>query len=234
PEVLTDFLAQLAEHAGRDALELVVAGDFIDFLAEAPGEAWTASESAARDKLGEVLARSPALFDAFARCAQRLAGFTVLLGNHDVELAYPRVRDALFRRLGTGPHRCCFIQDNEAYRAGDLLIEHGNRYDPWNAVDHDGLRQIVSAASRGEAPPRPLDVCPGSQLVHGAMNPLKARYHFIDLLKPEGKVLALLMLEIEPTLVKKRLPELLRFASTWVDERWRKATWVLQGDGISP
>ena len=234
PEVLTDFLGQLAEHPGRDALELVVAGDFIDFLAEAPGEAWTASESAAADKLGKVLARRPALFDGFARCAQRLGGFTVLLGNHDIELAYPRVRDALFRRLGTGPHRCCFLQDNEAYRAGDLLIEHGNRYDAWNAVDHDGLRQIVSAASRGEAPPRGLDVCPGSQLVHGAMNPLKERYPFIDLLKPEGKVLALLLLELEPTLVKKRLPELLRFASTWVSERYRKATWVAKGDGISP
>jgi hypothetical protein len=63
------------------------------------------------------------------------------------------------------------------------------------------------------------------------MNPLKARYHFIDLLKPEGKVLALLMLELEPTLVKKRLPELFRFASAWVGERYRRATW---GDGISP
>jgi len=176
PEVLTEFLGQLAAHAadpGRGEVELVVAGDFIDFLAEAPSAAWTASEGDARAKLEAMFERSADLFDAFARCAQGLAGFTVLLGNHDVELAYPRVRDALFRRLGTGPHRCHFIQDNEAYRAGDLLVEHGNRYDAWNAVDYDGLRQIVSCASRGEHPPRPLDICPGSQLVYGAMNPLK-------------------------------------------------------------
>ena len=234
PEVLTGFLEQLAADPGRKKIELVVAGDFVDFLAEGPGEAWTASESDALAKLEAVFARSAKLFDAFARCAKDLARFTVLLGNHDIELAYPRVRDALFRRLHTGPHRCHFIQDNEAYRAGDLLIEHGNRYDAWNAIDHDGLRQIVSCASRGEAPPRALKICPGSQLVHGAMNPLKARYHFLDLLKPEGKVLALLMLELEPTLVKESLPELFRFASAWVGERYRKATWHVGGDGISP
>lgn len=234
PEVLTGFLEQLAVHPNRDELELVVAGDFIDFLAEAPDEAWTASESAALAKFDAIHARSADLFDAFARCATGLSRFTILLGNHDVELAYPRVRDALFRRLHTGPHRCHFIQDNEAYRVGELLIEHGNRYDAWNAIDHDGLRQIVSCASRGEAPPRAIDICPGSQLVYGAMNPLKTRYHFIDLLKPEGKVLALLMLELEPTIVKRSLPDVFRAASAWVAKHYRKATWHLGGDGISP
>ena len=234
PEVLTGFLDQLAVHPDRDALELVVAGDFIDFLAEGPDEAWTASEGAALAKIEAIFGRSAKLFDSFARCAEHLARFTVLLGNHDVELAYPRVRDALFRRLQTGPHRCHFVQGNEAYRIGDLLIEHGNRYDAWNAIDHDGLRQIVSCASRGEAPPRPLEICPGSQLVCGAMNPLKARYHFIDLLKPEGKVLALLMLELEPGIVKQSLPELFSFAEAWVARNYHKAQWLVFGDGISP
>ena len=42
---------------------------------------------------------------------------------------------------------------NESYRSGDILIEHGNRYDVWNAIDHDGLRETVSCASRGEVTP---------------------------------------------------------------------------------
>jgi UDP-2,3-diacylglucosamine pyrophosphatase LpxH len=234
PEVLTDFLGQLAAHPGRADLELVVAGDFIDFLAEGLHEAWSTTEGAALEKLEAVFARNVELFDAFARCGVGLARSTVLLGNHDVELAYPRVRDALFRRLHTGPHRCCFIHSNDAYRVGDMLIEHGNRYDAWNAIDHDGLRQIVSCAPRGEEPPRALEVCPGSQLVYGAMNPLKARYGFLDLLKPEGKVHALLMLEMEPTIVKKSLPELFRFAEAWVARNYRKAQWLVSGDGISP
>lgn len=234
PEVLTGFLEQLASDPRRDEIELVIAGDFIDFLAESPYEPWTATEAEARKKLKAVFKRNEALFDELARCARDLGWLTILLGNHDVELAYPRVRDDLFRRLRTGPHRCHFVQSNEAYRVGELLIEHGNRYDSWNAIDHDGLRQVVSCASRGEVPPRPLDVCPGSQLVCGAMNPLKEGYHFVDLLKPEGKVLALLLLELEPSLVRESLPELFHFATAWVAEYYRKATWELWGDGQSP
>jgi UDP-2,3-diacylglucosamine pyrophosphatase LpxH len=126
PEILIDFLEQLASYNGRDEVELVIAGDFIDFLAEAPHEAWTASENGAVDKINAILHRLPALFDAFARCARHVPRFTVLLGNHDIELAYPRVRDTLFRRLDVSPHRCLFVHTNEAYRIGDLLIEHGN------------------------------------------------------------------------------------------------------------
>lgn len=234
PEALTDLLEQLAAYRGGDEVELVIAGDFIDFLAEDPPAPWTTTEASALQKLDAAFSRVPELTAAFARCAAQLSCFTILLGNHDVELAYPRVRDALFRKLGTHPHRCHFVSGNESYRVGDLLIEHGNRYDPWNAIDHDGLRQIASTASRGERPPRQLDVCPGSQLVFGAVNALKERYHFIDLLKPEGKLLALLLLEIEPTVVKKHLPELFQFASTWVRKRYRKAEWSAFGDGISP
>lgn len=233
PEALADFLDQLAAHPGRDELELVVAGDFIDFLAEDPVQPWTPTEAGAVEKLRAVFGRRRDLFDAFARCAQELGRFTILLGNHDIELAYPRVRDALLRRLETDPHRCHFVAGNDAYQIGELLIEHGNRYDAWNAIDHDGLRQIASAASRGEQPPRGLDVCPGSLLVCGAMTPLKARYHFIDLLKPEGKLLALLLLEIEPTVVRKHLRELFGFASGWMLREYRKARWFAE-EGAAP
>ncbi|WP_437545619.1 metallophosphoesterase [Sorangium sp. So ce367] len=234
PEVLADFLRQLAAYEGHDELELVIAGDFIDFLAEEPLEPWTPTEDRAVEKLEAMFQRLPSLFNAFALCAQRLPRFTILVGNHDIELAYPRVRESLFRQLGTNPHRCHFVVGNDAYRVGELLVEHGNRYDPWNAVDHDGLRQIASAASRRERAPRSLEVCPGALLVHGAMNPLKERYHFIDLLKPEGKILALLFLEMEPTIVKKHLRELFRLASSWVAQRYRKAVWTADGDGIAP
>ena len=100
PEVLTDFLGQLAEHAahlGRDALELVVAGDFIDFLAEAPGEAWTASESAAstpatrRQKrtLSHSLASTPMLTSAgIERVAQPVA--EEVERQHQAEDSEPR------------------------------------------------------------------------------------------------------------------------------------------------
>src|SRR5262245_57560367 len=91
-ELLSEFFEQLAAHPDKDHLELVIAGDFVDFLAEAPLAAWTPSEGQAVQKLEAVFGRLPRLFDALARCASCLPRLTLLLGNHDVELAYPRVR----------------------------------------------------------------------------------------------------------------------------------------------
>ena len=81
-----------------------------------------------------------------------------------------------------------FIFDGEAYPIGDALIEHGNRYDGWNAIDYDALRRVCSLKSRGQAIPPSLRLPPpaGSQLVAEVMNPIKRSYPFIDLLKPEN------------------------------------------------
>lgn len=194
PEVLVDFLEQAAAIEG---CELVVHGDFVDFLAESPYQAWTPDEATTLAKLRAIFARNGAVFDAFARCARGPGRLTILLGNHDVELAYPKVRDALFARLGTTPHGCLFVHGDEGYRVGDVFIEHGNRYDPWNAVEYDELHRVLAAVGRGDAAPA-MRPCPGSSLVEKVMNPLKERYHFIDLLKPEDKLVMLLILAFEP------------------------------------
>lgn len=230
PDLLAGFLGQLADHkpALGEQVELVIHGDFIDFLAEEPNDAWTASEAVALAKLEQVFRRHPGLFDALAKCVGAMSRFTLLLGNHDIELAYPQVRDALLARLGTEQHRCLFIGDNQGYRVGDLLIEHGNRYDPWNAIDYDGLRETASAASRGEAPPRALAICPGSRFVHDVMNPLKDRYQFIDLLKPETELVALLLTTFEPEL-KRDLSLIYGLASSYAKQYYRKASWTIAG-----
>src|SRR5712691_3360212 len=217
PEHLEDFLERLAEYVPQkgEELELVIHGDFIDFLAESPSETWSSTEGRAAEKFAAVVKRQPALFAAFRRCVATLRRCSILLGNHDIELAYPKVRDTLFRELGLAAHRAVFVTSNEAYRVGDLLVEHGNRYDPWNAIDHDGLRQIVSASSRGEVPPAELKICPGSCLVHEVINPLKDRYHFIDLLQPEDKLVVLLLTTFEPKL-KRDLRILFREAASYV------------------
>lgn len=235
PDLLADFLGQVAAYPRADGeeLELVIHGDFIDFLAEKPYASWTPEEPTALDKLSAVFRKSSALFDRLAHCVGRIQRLTLLLGNHDIELALPKVRDALLRRLGTDSHRCVFVCNNETYRVGDLLIEHGNRYDSWNAIDYDGLREIVSCTSRGEIPPEELRICPGSELVHEVMNPLKERYHFIDLLKPEDQLVVLLLSAFEPGL-RRDIPIIFNASSSYAQEIYRRARWWLSDRSPAP
>jgi UDP-2,3-diacylglucosamine pyrophosphatase LpxH len=104
-----------------------------------------------------------------------------MLGNHDVELSLPKPRRRLMERIGRPVE---FFYDNEAFTFGQLLVEHGNRYEGWNVVDYDALRQARSRLSRGE-PGGEFPTQPGSELVARVMNKLKRRYPWVDLLKPE-------------------------------------------------
>jgi hypothetical protein len=111
------------------------------------------------------------------------------------------VREALLDALGATPHHVHCVFDGTAYRIGGALIEHGNRYDVANENDWDRLRTIASALSRSESPPVTLRVSAGSFLVEKVVAALKPRYPFIDLLHPQGELLALLLAAFEPGLI---------------------------------
>lgn len=197
PEVLTSFLEENTQVQPETETELVIAGDFVDFLASAPIAAFCHSEREAEETLRHVAGQSPEVFRALAAFAATNQ-VTVLVGNHDVELGLPRVQRALHELLGPNLR---FIDDGRAYRVGPALIEHGNDFDGANMNDWNGLRLIRAFASRGlPAPVELLNVSAGSEIVFHVVNPLKQRYPFIDLLQPEGIVLALLLLAFEPTL----------------------------------
>lgn len=178
-------LAELLDWIGKQAsdtlrVRIVIAGDIVDFLAEEPFAAFTADEEVATRKLRTILAASSEVWDALARAARSCA-ITMMLGNHDVELALTTPRRLLLERIGGNVE---FLCDNEAFAFGELLIEHGNRYDSWNAVDHDGLRQLKSRSSRRE-PLEEFATQPGSELVARVMNKYKQKHPWVDLLKPE-------------------------------------------------
>jgi UDP-2,3-diacylglucosamine pyrophosphatase LpxH len=211
--------AVAAKDPGADPAELVIAGDFIDFLAERPlgeGEAWApfhrASWEAVEIFRAVATRREPAVFAALGRLLARGHALTVLLGNHDLELSLPEVRGALEAVLGPG--RLRFVYDNEAYVIGDAVIEHGNRADPMNEVDHDALRRVRVLQSRRADDPGAAPFTPpvGSRVVASLMNPLKARYPFIDLLKPESTGMAPILLALEPKAGLK-LPKLMGFGA---------------------
>jgi len=204
PDRLATFIARIAARLQSDEqLELVINGDFVDFLAITPCEAWTSSSDRAREKLLRTVRASvfSPVFDALGALLAAGHRLTILLGNHDLELALPAVRDALLAALAATPHQVQCVFDGAAYRIGGALIEHGNRYDVANENDWNGLRTIASALSRGESSPVDLRVSAGSFLVEKVVATLKPRYPFIDLLQPQGELLALLLAAFEPALV---------------------------------
>lgn len=209
---LIGFLMEVRERAmnRRRRTELVINGDFVDFLAEGgpEGTDWHAfleSEEEAITRLDNIVRRDAEFFEAVSSLIEAGIAVTLLLGNHDIELSVPPVRERLREHLRANRRSGFqFIYDGEAYVIGDTMIEHGNRYDGFNVVDYDVLRRYRSESSRRL--PMSLDATfvppAGSRLVEQVMNPIKEEYGFIDLLKPETEAAIPLLLALEPTLAK--------------------------------
>jgi UDP-2,3-diacylglucosamine pyrophosphatase LpxH len=182
-EKLAQFINELPSRDERTDVQLVIAGDVVDFLAEKPFAAFTGDPNVACRKLEHIIAVSQPVWAALQNfVGQRNGALTLLLGNHDVELCLPGVRQLLLATIGEG--RVEFLYDNQAWTYGPVLVEHGNRMDAWNAVPHGALRRFRSQLSRG-CEPSPFPALPGSQLVADVINSLKEQYSFVDLLKPE-------------------------------------------------
>lgn len=181
-EILTEFIKNLPRPTSDQDVQLILAGDIVDFLAEKEFAAFTADAQKAFDKLSRIVDATEPIWSALADFVKGDGALTLILGNHDIEMSFPRARAFLMQLLGKG--RVNFIYDNEAFTMGPVLIEHGNRYDAWNAVAHGALRRLRSRMSR-ELPMEEFPVMPGSRLVIDVMNPIKEEYSFVDLLKPE-------------------------------------------------
>lgn len=186
--------------------ELVINGDVVDFLAEDCGEGvtWTgfiADGNQAAATFTTIARRDHAFFEALGRFVARGHSLVVLLGNHDIELALPAVRRAFETAIGTtNAQNLEFIDGAEAYTVGNALIEHGNRYDEWNVVDHAGIVRLRAFQSRRQAvpPDRAFEISAGSEMVGSVINPVKAKYKFVDLLKPEADAVVPMLLAVAP------------------------------------
>lgn len=184
-KVLAEFIDRLPAATSGHEVRLAIAGDIVDFLAEEPFEAFTGDTDSAIKKLERILEETAPIWTALrAFVANRAGALTLLLGNHDIELALPSVRKIFLQALGPG--QIDFLYDNEALTIGPVLVEHGNRFDEWNAVPHGSLRRVRSQLSRSLPVDPPFPSLPGSQLVTQVMNRIKSQYAFVDLLKPEN------------------------------------------------
>jgi len=188
------------------SVALVLGGDIVDFLAE-PNAAYLDPLGAVA-KLQSIWEREefrpilPALQDFLAIEKRTLV---LILGNHDVELALPPVKDWFVEALCVGNaearKRIVFAMDGNGYRCSvgtkNVLCVHGNEVDSWNAVDYTSLDEQAGALVDNEPLPR-WDANAGTRMVVDVINEVKKKFPIVDLLKPEFGAAAPVVVSLDP------------------------------------
>ncbi len=191
-----DFLAYHAARAPR--VHLVINGDMLDFLQIDPrgarrverdeGSPLWLSEDEAVEALEQAVSRHRVFFDALSAFA-RADGHrvSILRGNHDMEIAMPRVRQRLRALLGDPP-ALAFPEDAIFDEAAGVYIEHGAQYDPVNA-SHDLRDPFLDRARRR------LEAPVGSVLVKVFWNRVEREFPHVDKIRPMSDSVSSLLVQ---------------------------------------
>lgn len=222
----TAFLKHLSAKK-KGQIGLVINGDLVDFLAEPGAVCFDHVPDSAESKLNAIATR-----DEFKPVFDGLSDFikgsnhhlAIVLGNHDLELAMPWMRHALLDLLtkenAAARSRITLVLDGCGFRAqvgrAKVICVHGNEVDSWNYADYEKLRAIGRDVWQGNTV-EPWKPNAGSRMVAEVMNGIKKDWPFVDLLKPEGAKLGMVLLAIDPTLSPKILPLIKLGAQQWVD-----------------
>ncbi len=239
---LANYIRWVAGQRPGGRVALILNGDVIDTLAEnitgylAVDEAVSIVQRIMRDpSFGQI-------WDALADFV-KVDGRTliIVIGNHDIEIAFPTVQQAILNRLAdqnlaarariefstTGAGYSCIV-GNAA-----IFCTHGNEVDPWNYVRYEDLSKVARRLNTGRSLTQE-EWAPnaGTKMVKEVMNEVKRRYAWIDLLKPEIQAAVGTLLVLEPAQVAKinRLLPIIgekRRGDNEFDKR-------LSGDGYQP
>lgn len=146
-DTFRDFVTKIEEKARGAPIELVLNGDIFDFdsvtsIPEKPPFRVTWLEKRrslyprperAAFKIQVIIDHHPEFFRALKEFIKRGHRVVFIFGNHDVELHFPEVQNALVRALDLGPNERSRLRFCEWFYISnrDTLIEHGNQYDPY-------------------------------------------------------------------------------------------------------
>jgi UDP-2,3-diacylglucosamine pyrophosphatase LpxH len=193
---------------------LVLNGDVVDTLAEEIGGYVAVHDAVA--VFERIMERDPAfspVWDALADFV-KLQGRTlvIVIGNHDIELAFPAVQRRIVARLAgentAARGRIEFSTIGAGYPClvggARVFCTHGNEVDAWNYVRYEDLSRAARRINTGST----LDAADwqpnaGTRMVKDVMNEVKRRYAWIDLLKPETQAAIGVLVVLDPAQAKK-------------------------------
>lgn len=209
--------------AGARRVGLVLNGDIVDFLAEDEGTGRYLDSDGAIAKLTRIFQEDQAfkpVWDGLKKFVRRPnCRLVLVLGNHDVELALPHVREWVLDELSGGDEaargRVLFAIDGAGFACmvGNkrVLCVHGNEVDTWNLIDYRALLEVARSVNRGQVP-QEWDANAGTRLVIDVMNKVKKTYPLVDLLKPETKAVLPVLAALDPSQLSA-IGKLLRVAT---------------------
>ncbi len=136
------------EVQAKGPIELILNGDIFDFdsVMSLPDEpifhiSWlerrrglNPEEPKSRFKIETILQAHHLWADALRSFMSRGNSVVFVIGNHDIELHWPQVQEAILGRIASTPEERARVSFVEWFYIsnGDTLVEHGNQYDPYS------------------------------------------------------------------------------------------------------
>jgi UDP-2,3-diacylglucosamine pyrophosphatase LpxH len=193
--VMAEFLAYYSTGQNHDRpVELIINGDFLDPLKVPINQTFPdkITNAIALRKVSICLDGHPIVVKALRDFVSRPdKSITYIMGNHDMEIAYPSVQQ-LFRSVIGGPT----YQDRIRFRIfepfydlpGGVRVCHGQQFEALNRVNLERL-----FLTQGYAEPI-LNLPWGSIFLLKVIMPMKAERPYINLVHPFARYLSMAMI----------------------------------------
>jgi UDP-2,3-diacylglucosamine pyrophosphatase LpxH len=210
---LANFILRLSKQRPQGRVALVLNGDVFDTLAEdVKGYVAVDDAQAAVDRIMNDSSFLP-IWEALVAFV-KLPGRTlvIVIGNHDVEIAFPPVQRLILSRLSDADSSARARIEFSTIGAGftctvggsRVYCIHGNEVDAWNYNRYEDLAKVSRRMNAG-VPLAQDEWTPnaGTRMVKDVMNEVKRTYAWIDLLKPETSAAVGTLMVLDPSQTKK-------------------------------